>query len=152
MAEIGAPYTLVTDGGSVDFNTRYSWLDGDGKVIEYFMTDVAGLDGNPSTRTPIEDYPITDGGLVFDFYEGPRHMTFTGYVLAPDVAGRNTLEDTLTTVCKAAQRSDGTLTYSPTGGSPKTWTVRCDVQPSYPGQGVLKEFIFGLVAAVPDPT
>lgn len=149
VAEIGAPYTLTTSGGSVSFNTRFSLTDDEGKVYEYFMSDVAGLDGNP-VRASIEDRPVTDGGLVFDFYDGPRHMTFTGYVLAASVEQRNDMEDTLIAVCKAARRADGTIVYTPTGASARTWTIRCDVQPTFPGQGILKEFIFGLVAANPD--
>jgi hypothetical protein len=146
VAEIGAPYTLSLGGTAIAFNTHFQF------DYEYIMQDVAGLDGAP-VRTPVEDKPVTDGGLVFDFYDAARHMTFTG-LIDPGKAGvtqRNTMEANLKTLCKAMKRQDGQLTYSPTGQTVQHFDVRCDVQPTFPGQGVVKEFIFGLVAANPDP-
>lgn len=146
MAENGAPMTLSTPGGEIDFNTR--------EPAEFFVQETDGLDGVP-VRAPIEDAPQTDGALVFDFFDGPRHITIRGIItpepgpVVASVQTRNAMVDALVAACRSIRRANGTFTYTPTGQSPRTWTVRCDVQPTTSG-GTLKEFMFGLVAADPD--
>jgi hypothetical protein len=146
MAENGAPMTLSTPWGDVDFNTRFE--------AEFFISETDGLDGVP-VRAPIEDAPQTDGALVFDFFDGPRHITIRGFITPPSgsvvdaVQTVNGMTDALVAACKSIRRADGTFTYSPTGQGSRTWTVRCDVQPTTSGR-IPKEFMFGLVAADPE--
>jgi hypothetical protein len=139
MSEFFAPATLTTPGGTLTFNPS----SGDG----YYVSNITGLDQAP-IRAPIDDKPQTDGGIVHDFFKGPRHITIEGLVVASSASARNTSTDSLVTALDSILRADGTWTWTPSGQSLKTLTVRCDVPVSFPG-AFLKRFIFGLVAANP---
>lgn len=148
MSEFGAPATLSTPLGSIDFNTRDDQ--------EYFITNITGLDGE-SLRTPEDDAPGTDGGIVHDFWATARHITIEGHFLMDpalsfyqQIVQRNAMMDDLRKKCRSIKRADGTWSWTPSGGSTFNLTVRCDLQPLYTGEGVLKTFVFGLVAEDPD--
>lgn len=149
MAEWNAPATLTTPGGTVTFNaaTGDTYLHDPGSCQGLDMAEV---------RAPIDNAPQTDGGLVHNFFLGPRHVTLGGELLvrtgtteASTATARNVLEAALTAACLSIIRADGTYSWTPTGGALHTITVRCDIPVNYPG-GFLKTYLFGLVAA--DPT
>ena len=146
MPETSAVYTLVTPGPDITFNS--------GTDI-YRITNIAGLD-MATLRTPIDDAPVTDGGIVHGFFYGPRHIGFEGLLLPADmtVTTRNTMEANLISALESIIRADGTLSWTPTGGSLRSFAVRCAVPVQFPpwqdAFPLHKRFIFGLVAA--DPT
>lgn len=143
MAEIGAPFTLSTDSFDIDFNEV---LDNGGM---YIMQDTSGLDGVP-VRAPIEDAPQTDGALIFPSFDEARHITLQGFLDqgTGGLTNRNQMELDLIQACYEIKApNEGQLIYSPTGMAPRTYTVTCDIQPTFPGKTVLKEYIFGIVAA-----
>src|SRR5215467_3228867 len=121
MADIAAEFTLMTPGGTVVFNGGD--IDaGDDEL--YWITQIDGLDG-VDIRAPVDNAPVTDGGLIHDFYEGPRLMTWEG-VLFIDPAKhtmsqtreiRNDMEAVLMTALLSiyAGRGDGALTWTPLG-------------------------------------
>lgn len=145
MAEISAVYTLTTPGVDVTFNS--------GSDV-YRVTNLEGLDQAP-IRAPVDDAPQTDGGIVHDFFHGPRYVTVEGLLLPADgsASARNTMEANLISALDAILRADGTLAWTPSGQSARSLTVRCFTPARFaPWQGFpqFKTFIFGLVAA--DPT
>lgn len=145
MAEFSAVYTLATPASNVTFNSGND---------RYTITDINGLDGAP-IRAPIDNRPLTDGGLVRTFFLGPRQITISGFLNVNSsgtdvgyVTARNGMENTLMTALNSILRADGTLSWTPTGGSLRTLTVRNDEPVQFNG-GWQKQFIFGLVAANP---
>lgn len=144
MAEINAPATLVTPGGTISFNPTGVATD------YYWLTDVQGLDG-VALRAPIDNLPQTDGGLVHDFLKEPRHVTIEGMVVFSTAATRNSMCDALVAALDSLQAADGTFSWTPTGQSTKSLTVRCDQQIiGFRGVGFApKQFMFGLVAGNP---
>lgn len=123
-----------------------------GSGDEYLLdpTQCHGLDGAP-LRVPVDDRPQTDGGIVFDGHKGPRHIFIAGLLLCRTgtVVARNTMEDNLRTALEDILAADGSLTWTPSGGSSRTLEVRCEIPLETTG-GWLKQFSFGLVAADPD--
>lgn len=147
MAEHSLVYTLATPGGTVQTNTGSAHLR---------LGGVQGLDGAP-IRAPIDNRPQTHGGLVHRFLLGPRHMTFNGQVYVSGAASeaaylsaRNGVIDAWETALLSILGSDGTLSWTPSGGSLKHLYVRHD-QPLETTGSWLKELVFGLVAASPTP-
>jgi hypothetical protein len=149
VPDIGVQYTLTTPGGTINFN--------DGSANQYYLSTVGGLDG-PTIRAPIDDRPQTDGGIVHDFFAGPRHITFEGVLLIQSthimnsvVQIRNTMEDNLRTAVVSLLRADGTLAWTPQGKSARSLTVRHDVPLDFTNieNYLLLQFHFGLVAANP---
>lgn len=148
MANWNVVYTYTTVGGTIHLNAASgdTYLNDPGSC--------SGLDGAP-LRTPIDDAPQTDAGIVHDFYKAARHITLGGllYVVSSGtesgfVTARNALEDALVAACDSNIRADATLQWTPTGGSSRTLTVRCDVTPTFSGS-FQKNYLFGLVAADP---
>lgn len=147
--QYSAVLTLTTPARTITLNAA----SGDTYLVD--PTQSSGLDMAP-VRANVEDRPQTDGGLVHDAFLGAREITLSGvlYIVsatteAGAVTARNTLADNLEAALFSILRADGTLQYTPTGGSSQTLTVRCDVACTFPG-GFFKQFIFGLAAA--DPT
>ncbi len=146
MAEFSAVYTLTTPGPDITFNSG---------TDVYYLQNIQGLDG-PAIRAPIDSRPQTHGGLVHPFLYGPRHMSIEGVLHVTSatteagyVGARNTMETNLLAALASIIRADGTLTWTPTGGTAKSLIVRHDVPCQFNGAWQ-KAFIFGLVAA--DPT
>jgi hypothetical protein len=146
MAQHNAVYTLTTPGGTITFNSG---------TDKYWINEIDGLDGAP-IRATIDNRPQSDGGLVHLFFLGPRHVTITGTLIIDSqatetgyVTQRNTMEVNLLTALNSILRADGTLAWTPTGGSGKTLIVRNDAPLQINGQW-LKTFVFGLVAANPN--
>jgi hypothetical protein len=147
MAEFGVVYTLATPAGTVSLNSG---------ADQCRLSNALGLDGAP-IRAPMDNRPQAHGGLVHRFLLGPRHITFEGVfhvtssgTEAGYVAARNTLITNLQNALNSIYAADGTLTWTPTGGSAQHLYVRHD-QPLVTSGGMLKQFLFGLVAADPNP-
>jgi hypothetical protein len=138
--------TLTVPGPTV-----ISFNDG-GSGGGYHLETVTGIDQAP-IRAPIDDAPQTDGGIVHQFFYGPRHLTLEGVVLpaATDtpLPGLNVALDQLVAALDAILRADGTFAWTPPGLTERSLTVRCDVPVAFTGR-LRNRFIFGLVAA--DPT
>lgn len=159
MADLGATYTLSTPGGTITLNGG-DLNDGTDK---YWLTNIQGLDG-PSIRAPIDEVAWGDGGLVHDFWKGPRHVVFEG-VLVTETVGwpskgdacrerQNEMEEDLIEALMSILRNDGTLTWTPLGLNVRSLSVRHDVTLEFSAieNYVLKQFTFGLVSENPDPT
>lgn len=155
MADIAAIYTLnVPAATDILFNNGDLGDGGD----HYWLTNLEGLDG-PPIRAPIDNRPQTDGGLVHDFYFGPRHVLVEGFFLiqSTDVQQqilsiRNDMETALLAAHMDILRADGTWGWTPYGETARSLTVRGDVPVQYRhvDNFVTLAFAFGLVAA--DPT
>jgi hypothetical protein len=150
MADVGVAYTLATPGGTVFFN--------DGALDQFYITEVRGL-AAPSLRTPMDNIPLGDGGLIHDFYKGPRHIGVEGILLIQStrlqddiVVARNDMEEELEVALESILRADGTLTYTPQGASARSYTVRYEVglEFSHTDNYLTDAFTFGLVAGEPD--
>lgn len=147
MAEFGAPATLSTPAGDIQFNTR--------TPDEYFIENIDGLDGEP-TDAPIDPRSQIDGSYAFDFWGRGRNITVTGYITVDptlsayqQIVRRNEMERALRHACRSLKRDTGTWAWAPSGVGPYSLEVKCDMQPTYPGKAV-KQFIFGLFAPDPD--
>ena len=116
----------------------------------YHLAALTGIDQAP-IRAPIDNAPQTDGGIVHRFFYGPRHLTVEGVVLASSRADLNTRSDALIAALDAILRADGTFAWTPPGLTERALTVRCDVPVTFTGR-IRRDFIFGLVAANPEPT
>jgi hypothetical protein len=147
VSEFSLVYTLATPGGTVAFNSGTDQL---------YLQGVTGFDGAP-IRAPIDNRAQAHGGLVHRFLLGPRHLTFDGIIHCPSagteaayLAARNTLITNLQNALNSIYGADGILTWTPSGGSLQHLAVRHD-QPLQITGGWMKQFVFGLVAANPNP-
>ena len=151
--DISVPYTLSTGGGTIVFNNGNlnSYTD------LFWITNGTGLDGAP-LRTPIDNAPQADGGLIHTFWKGPRHVVIEGifliqstHVMTSIRLARNSMAQSLLTALNSIYQADGTLSWTPAGGSLHTLTVRNDVPLNtvYGDNYLSYNFSFGLVAASP---
>lgn len=155
MADISVQYDLVTPGGTINFNDTGTDLFNDYGVDEYYITDIQGLDGAP-IRAPVDNRPQTHGGLVHPFFKGPRRITVEGALMIRSTRIgnavrilRNQMEDDLFDALESILDVDGTLGWTPAGGSARLLTVRNEIPLEFRGIE-LKTFTFGLIAANPD--
>lgn len=154
MSLLGPEYSAVltlTDGThTVTLNAA----SGDTYLVDADLS--TGL-VDDTVRSNVDDKAQTDGGIVHPAFLGPRHIVLAGmlYVTSAStdsgiVQARNTLAVNLKTVLQTILRADGTLSYTPSGGSSKSVTVRYDVGATFSRrQGIIYGFAFGLVAANP---
>lgn len=154
MAEFGCPATLSTPGGSIDFN---DWSTGPNGMI-WLIQNIDGLDGEPM-RTPMDDKAGADGAWLYEFFAAARHITVSGIMVPASslsawqqIQQRNQMEASLRVKARTMKGygTTGTWSWTPTGMAAYSLTVKCDVLPTFPGEGVIKQFIFGLVAGDPD--
>lgn len=148
--QFSSPAWLITPSGVSLFNQDYTTP---GQVDDhYFITAIDGLDGFP-VSAPEDPLAQTDGGLLHDFFARPRHITVTGILIPGNgtATRRNAMEKLLRIRCRSMllNGDEGRWEWLPDGESAKSLIVKCDVQPTFPGEGVVKQFIFGLVAANP---
>lgn len=150
MADVGVSYTLTTPGGTVVFN--------DGSADQHYITEIRGL-GAPALRTPMDNVPLGDGGLIHDFWKGSRHIGIEGIFLITSVRVmnsivivRNDMEQELVDALESILRADGTLAYAPQGEGTRTYTVRYEVplEFTHTDNYTVLAFSFGLVAGEPD--
>lgn len=150
MADIAVQYTLTTPGGTINFN--------DGSADQFYITEIQGL-GSAPIRTPIDNRPLADGGLVHDFWKGPRHVLIEGVFFITSVPQgqrcqeiRNEMEEDLRVALESLLQDDGTLAWTPVGQAARSLTVRHEVPLECPHQEnyLLRAFNFGLIAANPD--
>ena len=157
MADLSCTYTLTTPAATISLNAG-DLRDGTDK---YWVQNIQGLDG-PPLRTPIDNRPQTDGGLVHPFFKGPRSIVFEG-VLVTESAGwpsegdacitvQNEMEEDLVDALESIIAADGTLAWTPLGLSARSLTVRHSQMLEFMAieNYVLKQFVFGLVAANPN--
>ncbi len=157
MADNATLYTLTTPGGTILFN------DGDLKdgTDKYWIAVTHGLEGAP-LRTPIDNAPQNDGGLIHPFFKGPRNVVIEGTFVTESVGfpstgpacrqRQNEMEDELLTALDSISGdTDGTLEWTPLGLSLKALTVRCNLPlETTPAESYLiRNFVFGLVAGNP---
>lgn len=158
MADLSVPYDLATPNGTINFNDtgidKFNMLGG---PDEFYITDIKGLDQAP-IRTPQDNRPQTDGGLIHPFFKGPRHITIEGCLIIRSTRIQNTIrtirnqmEDELLDALNSILQTDGTLTWTPAGQSQRQLNVRSEIPCDFSGIE-LKAFTFGLVAANPDWT
>lgn len=158
MADYSCVYTLTTAGGPIAFNQGTL---GNGSTDNlYWISTIHGLDG-PSIRAPVDDVPFGDGGIVHRFWKGPRHIVFEGSLIIQEVGFGaacqgflNELEADLNDALDSILQTNGTLSWTPEGGSstsiPVRYEVPLDIQPT--DNYVLRSFSFGLVSANADPS
>lgn len=156
MADNGAVYTLTTPAATIIFNNG-ELRDGTDK---YWVQIVHGLEGAP-LRTPIDNAPQTDGGLVHPFFRAARPVVFEGVFVTESVGfpsqgaacvqRQNEMEDDLLDALESIVAADGTLAWTPLGLTARSLTVRNN-QPleTTPSETyVIRNFVFGLIAANP---
>ena len=156
MADLTVVYSLATPAGTILFNNG---TFGGGSITNlYWISAIHGLD-SPTIRAPVDDKPFGDGGLVHKFWKGPRRVGFDGNIIIQSNivdcrAALNVMESALTAALDSILQADGTLTWTPTGGSGKSLTVRyevpLDIQPA--DDYKTRTFTFGLVSAAASPT
>lgn len=157
MADVGVAYTLTTPGPDIVFN---QYTEPFARQNQYFLNEVRGLEA-PSLRTPTDPVPLGDGELIHDFWYGATHITFEGIIIVDAstvvtmddiVEGRNTMTNDLKDALNSILRADGTLTFTPQGGSPQTITgLRYEVPLETPHTSDYRflQFSFGLVTGTP---
>lgn len=122
---------------------------------------VTGLDGAP-IRAEIDDQGQSDGGIVHPKLFAARIITFKGFCNIQSVAverntaygsALNALEESVITALEGVLNTPTPLTWTPTGGSPKSISCTYGNQGGeirFGGNHMEKTFEFTLVAA--DPT
>lgn len=155
MADITVPYVWTTPWGTITFNeTGIDKFNSYGQD-EYYIGDEDGLNGAP-LRTPTDNRPQTDGGLVHRRYKGPREIIISGAIVirstrAQNAIGaiRNQMEQDLIDAHSSIEDADGTLVWTPRGMSQKSLTVRAH-NPAPDFDGIeWRTFVLGLIAADP---
>lgn len=159
MADYSTTYTLSTGAGTIVFNNGQ--LGGGSLDDLYWIATINGLDG-PTIRTSIDDVPFGHGGLLHKFWKGPRHPVLEGNLVVQSVPFGNSqcqeilngMEAALNAALDSILQTDGTLSWTPTGGAPQSLPVRYEVQVDIQPQEnyALRSFNFGLVSSAPDPT
>jgi len=155
VADIGVVYTLTTPGGTIAFNDGVNPFNG---ADQHYITEIRGLE-SPALRTPVDSVPLGDGGLVHDFWMGPRHIAVEGTILVQStqiqnsiVVLRNDMTDELIDALESILRADGTFAYTPQGQGTRTYTVRYEVglETVHSNNYLSLDFSFGLIAADPN--
>lgn len=150
MADVAVPYQLSTPASTVNFN--------DGGLDQFYITVVRGL-GAPALRTPFDNVPLGDGGIIHDFWKGPRHIGVEGILLIQStrlqddvVVIRNDMEEELTDALESILRLDGSFSFTPQGLANRTFTVRYEVGLEFvhTDNYLTDAFSFGLIAGEPD--
>lgn len=158
MADLSVQYDLVTPWGTISFNDsgidKFMMYGPD----EYYITDIQGLDGAP-LRTPQDNRPQTDGGLIHPFLKGARHITVEGALMVRSTriqnemrTIRNDMEADLIAALDSIYAADGTLSWTvglSGGPDARSLTVNQEIPVTFSGIE-LKTFTFGLVAGNPD--
>lgn len=151
MADVAVLYSLVTPGPDITFNNG----DFPGSDDIYYITEIRGLDGAP-IRTPIDNAPQAHGGIVHNFWKGPRVVVITGILLVQSVSTgvgcqtiRNDMEADLRDALDSILQADGTLSWTALGQPAASLLVRNNIP--LETDGILpRTFTFGLVAEDPD--
>lgn len=152
MADVAVQYVLATPGGTLTFN--------DGAEDEYYLTDVQGIDAAP-LRNPTDDAPQMDGAIVHDRFDSGMRPVLAGILMIRstriqvDVQTiRNQMELFLIEALRSIKIADGTLSWTPLGGSAQSLTVRIDVplDIQYIDNYLNKQFTFGLISASSIPS
>ena len=150
MADLTCTYTLTTGGGTIVFNNGTI-----GSTTDlYWIQAIQGL-SMPTIRAPVDNAPQADGGLIHNFWFGPRRVVIDGVMLAQSV-GQNqcnsvfyTMEKNLIAALSSILRTAGTLAWTSADTTAHSISVYCevplDVQPS--DNYATRAFNFGLVAA-----
>lgn len=158
--DIAVQYDLTTPAGTISFNdTGIDQFNLLGGPDEFYITNITGLDG-VDLRTPVDNRPQTDGGLVHPFFKAPRRVAVEGFLairssrIQNTVRGiRNQMEKDLREALASIIAADGTLAwtvdYADDGPVAHTLTVRNEIKIDFSGIE-LKTFTFGLIAANPD--
>jgi hypothetical protein len=155
MADIVVPYTLTTPGPDITFNNG-SLGDGTDK---YWLTSIQGLDG-PVIRAPVDPVPFGDGGIVHNFWKGPRRPILEGMLLIESSTNqgdcqelRNDLAFNLRDALDSIIQVSGTLSWTPTGQAAESLTVYNEVglEIRYSDNYTVSTFSFGLVSEAADP-
>jgi hypothetical protein len=157
VADLTVHYTLSTPGGTIVFNdgTLKNNLDD-----VYWIQTLHGLDGAP-LRTPFNRKAFGNGGRRNRWWKDVRRPIFDGAILIQSVplGGAcqellNGMEDALRVACDSIGEGDdeGTLSWTPLGGSLRTLTVSCEVPVDFQPieDYALRSFSFGLFAGNPD--
>ena len=157
MADIGVQYVLTTPGTDITFNEFTTPFASPGKN-QYYITEIRGLE-SPSLRTPQDPVPLGDGGLIHPFYYGPTHISIEGVILVQStqnmnaiVVLRNSMTASLKSALHAIKAADGTLTFTPQGGSAQTINgLRYEVglETTHADNYHSLQFSFGLVTGTP---
>lgn len=151
MAEFGCPATLSTPSGSIDFND-FVGAGANGTI--WLIQNIDGLDGEP-LRAPMDDKAGADGAWLYEFFGSARHITVSGIMIPAStlsawqqIQTRNQMEQSLRIKCRSMKGYGvtGTWSWTPTGMGTYSVTVKCDVMPTFPGEGIIKQFVFGLVS------
>lgn len=157
MATLSIPYTLA-GSSTIVFNDGTLGVGSSDDL--YWIQAIHGLDG-PALRTPIDDVPYGDGGLIHKFWKGPRHISFEGVLIVQSIPfGANCepvldeLEADLNACLDSMIQSAGTLSWTSTVYGAQSisvyYEIPLDIQPieNY----MLRSFTFGLVSGAADPT
>jgi hypothetical protein len=154
MADVGVVYTLTTPGPDIVFNQFTDPFEGQD---QYYITEIRGL-SSPALRTPFDNVPLGDGGLIHDFWLGPRHIGVEGTVLVQStpiqddiVVIRNGMEKDLADALESILRADGTFVFTPQGESQVSYTVRYEIGLEFvhTNNYLSLDFSFGLIAGNP---
>lgn len=155
MADVGVQYVLTTPDGTITFNQFTDPFNGQD---QFYLSEIRGL-GAPALRTPFDNIPLGDGGLIHDFWKGPRHITMDGTILVQStqvmdsiVVIRNSMEEDLTAALESILRANGTLVFTPQGLAQRTFTVNYEVPLEFVHSNnyLSLDFSFGLIAGEPD--
>lgn len=153
MADYSVVYSLATAGGTVLFN------NGDLRTLDdlYWVQNIRGLD-SPSLRTPVDDAPQAHGAIIHNFWKGARHVGFEGELFVQSVppsacqAVLNGMEAALRAALESILQTNGTLTWTPSGGGAESLSVRYEIslEISPNNDYATRSFTFGLIAGSPD--
>jgi len=158
MANLSTPYTL-TGSTTVIFNN--GTVFGGSTDDLFWIQAIHGLDG-PTLRTPTDDVPYGDGGLIHKFWKGPRHVAFEGVLIVQSVPfGSSACEDALDALeadlnycLDSIIQSTGTLAWTSSVYGALSlsvvYEIPLDVQPV--DNFALRSFSFGLISAQADPS
>lgn len=154
MADVGVVYTLTTPSTDITFNATTVPFAGQD---QYYITEIRGL-ASPTLRTPFDNVPLGDGGLIHDFWFGPRHIGVEGTILVQSTAiendiveQRNAMEIDLQDALEAIIRADGTFAFTPQGEGSYSYTVRYEIGLEFVHSNNYHslDFSFGLIAGDP---
>ena len=146
MAERGIPYKLTTPYGSVIFNDLSAFMAGQPCFL---LTNVSGVDGG-AVRATVERIPQRDGAVIFDAFQGEMQPILEGKIWAKTAAEIRERADYLKACCKSILRSDGTLSWFPSGAPDRQVLVRLFDKPTIQSQSGTWSRTFQLSLVSPD--
>lgn len=150
MSEVGIAYIITGPDGSRAVISNADAATADADFVGYLDPEngITGLLDTAAVREHSTEIPAGDGAVHGPFFMGRRAGTIQGMLLPNSAMTAINAAETKLKKATRALRADGTLVWTPTGGTQRMLRVRRQTEVRITGRRP-KRFQVGLVSADP---